>query len=315
MPLDTQAKAILDAMASSGFQLTTEVTPQQMRDGMEAGSAMSSEVEEVAQIEDRTIPGPDGNDLPIRIYWPAGSNPTQDQLPGVVFFHGGGWVVGSIDSHDGQARKLCNTSGAAFVSVDYRLAPENPFPAGMEDCYTALLWTAENGAQLGIDTSRLAVAGDSAGGNLAAVISLLARDRNGPKLAFQLLVYPVCDMETDQWPSMQENKDGPFLTQEIMVWFHNHYLGDADPLDPHISPIRASDHSNLPPALVITAEFDPLRDEGEAYGQALQAAGGSAEIMRVDGLFHGFFGFGDFIDKAKETITYAGKSLGAALQG
>jgi len=312
MPIDPQAQVILDAMAQSDFQLTTEVTPQQIRDGMAAGSMMT-EVADVAKVENTAIPGPDGNDIPIRVYWPADCDPDQDVLPGVVFFHGGGWVLGSIDTHDGQVRKLCNGSGAVFVSVDYRLAPEDPFPAGAEDCYTAAVWVAENGGQFGIDIARLALAGDSAGGNLAAVVSQMARDRQGPEFVFQLLVYPVCDMETARWPSMQENKDGPFLTTEVMEWFHAHYLADNDPTEPYISPIRASNLSNLPSALVITAEYDPLRDEGEAYGQALQDAGVEVEIMRVDGMFHGFFGFGEFIDKAKETMDYASAALRDAL--
>ncbi len=312
MPIDPQAQMILDAMAQSDFQLTTEITPQQMRDGMTAGSMMT-EVADVAKVENTAIPGPDNNDIPIRVYWPMGCDPDQDVLPGVVFFHGGGWVIGSIDTHDGQVRKLCNGSGAVFVSVDYRLAPEDPFPAGAEDCYAAAVWVAQNGGQFGIDTTKLAVAGDSAGGNLAAVVSQMARDRHGPEFLFQLLVYPVCDMETARWPSMQENKDGPFLTTEIMEWFHAHYLADNEPTEPYISPIRASDLSNLPSALVITAEYDPLRDEGEAYGQALQDAGVEVEIMRVDGMFHGFFGFGEFIDKAKETMDYASAALRDAL--
>jgi len=305
---------ILDAMSDGDFQLTTEVSPQQLRDGMAAGSMMM-EPEAVAEVEDLTIPGPDGNELPIRVYWPMGSNPRQDTLPGVVFFHGGGWVLGSIDTHDNQARSLCNTSGAVMVSVDYRLAPENPFPAGAEDCYAATCWVADNGSQFGINTSRLAVAGDSAGGNLATVVSLMARDRNGPQLSFQLLVYPCCDMDISRWPSMQENKEGFFLSTQVMEWFYNHYRGDADTSASYLAPIRADDLSGLPPALVITAEFDPLRDEGEAYGQRLREAGGEAEVMRVDGVFHGFFGFGEFIDKAKETMGYAGATLKRALSG
>lgn len=328
MTLDPQAQMILDAMADSDFQLNAEYTPQQMRDGMTSGS-MLLEADEVGKVEDASFAGPDGNDVPVRVYWPLGAEPNGDPngtpgatLPGVVFFHGGGWVVGSIDTHDNQARKLCNSSGAVVVSVDYRLAPEHPYPAGLNDCYAATEWVAEHGSRFGIDTSRLAVAGDSAGGNLATVVAMLARDRGGPRLAFQLLVYPVCDMDPERWPSMTENAQGYFLTTEIMIWFYGHYMGDTsdpnetggnDPKSPYISPIRADDLSGLPPALVITAEYDPLRDEGEAYGEALRSAGVEAEVLRAGGMFHGFFGFGEFIDKAAETMDYAGQKLKQAL--
>ena len=239
MPLDPQAQMILDAMADSDFQLTTDITPQQIRDDMAAGSMMM-EPADVAEVEDLTIPGPDGNDIPIRVYWPMGTHPRQETLPGTVFFHGGGWVLGSIDTHDGQVRNLCNAAGTVMVSVEYRLAPEDPFPAGAEDCYAATCWVAENGSQFGIDTSRLAVAGDSAGGNLAAVVSQMARDRNGPQLSFQLLVYPCCDLDPSRWPSMQENKEGFLLSTEMVEWFYGHYVGDTDPSEPYLAPVRAA---------------------------------------------------------------------------
>lgn len=313
MPIDPQAQAILDVMAEADFQLTPEVSPQMMREGMKAGAIMR-EPTPVGKVEDRTIPGPDGNEVPVRIYWPEGAGGSAGEgLAGVVFFHGGGWVLGDIDTHDGQVRDLVVKSGAVFVSVDYRLAPEDPFPAGAEDCYAATVWVAEHASELGVDASRLAVAGDSAGGNLAAVVSQMARDRSGPELRFQALVYPCCDMEPSRWPSMKENENGPFLTKEMMEWFYNHYLGDQDRLVPYISPIRADDLSGLPAALIITAEYDPLRDEGEAYGKRLQEAGVEAEIVRVDGMFHGFFGFGDFIDKARECMDDAAVALKKAL--
>lgn len=321
MPIDPQAQVILDAMADADFQLTPDVSPQMMREGMKAG-AIEREPTPVGRVEDRAIAGPDGNEVPVRIYWPEGAGGADSGSggdgsgagsAGVVFFHGGGWVLGDIDTHDGQVRDLVVKSEAVFVSVDYRLAPEDPFPAGAEDCYAAAVWVAEHAAELGIDASRLAVAGDSAGGNLAAVVSQMARERGGPEIKFQLLVYPVCDMEPDRWPSMKENENGPFLTKETMEWFYNHYLGDADPLTPYISPIRADDLSGLPPALIITAEYDPLRDEGEGYGHRLREAGVEAEIVRVDGMFHGFFGFGEFVDKARECMDDAAASLKRAL--
>ena len=295
MPLDSQAEAILAAMSDGGVDMSLDMTPQEMRKMMEQGS-MAMEGEPVAEVKDMVIPGP-AADLKIRVYRPTADDA---KLPCVVFFHGGGWVIGSIDSHDNQVRSMVNKTGAVFVSVDYRLAPEDPFPAAVEDCYAATLWVADNADELGIDAGRIAVAGDSAGGNLAAVTAQQVKERGGPELCMQVLVYPCCDMDTDIYPSMTENKDGPFLTKAIMDWFYNHYMGSADPADPRAAPIRAEDLSGLPPALVITAEMDPLRDEGEAYAQKLNEAGVSAKAVRYDGMFHGFFGFGEFLDKAKE---------------
>ncbi len=338
MPLDSQAAAILEAMSDGGVDLNPDTPPQVMRDGMEQGS-MLMEKEDVALVEDRIIPGPasnPGGELKVRIYNPnppgvgkgdsegnesgdgagdSGGNAAGEKgaAGGVVFFHGGGWVVGSIDTHDGQVRTMVNKTGLVVVSVDYRLAPEDPFPAAPEDCYAAVSWVAENAAELGIDPKRLAVAGDSAGGNLAAVVSQMAKERGGPELCFQLLVYPVCDLEPSLYPSMTENEQGPFLTRALMEYFYRHYMGDHDPADPMAAPIRAEDLSGLPPALVITAEMDPLRDEGEAYYKRLKDAGVVAEYICYDGMFHGFFGFGAFIDRAAQAQEDVAKRLIAAV--
>jgi acetyl esterase len=234
-------------------------------------------------------------------------------LPGIVYFHGGGFVIGNLDSHDGTCRALANASGCAVVSVDYRLAPEHRFPAAPEDCYAALRFVAERGAELGIDARRLAVAGDSAGGNLAAVTALLARERRGPDVRFQLLVYPVADHAFDT-PSYRDNAEGYFLSAAMMRWFWGHYLerpeqGD----DPLASPLRAKDLAGLPPALVITAEYDPLRDEGEAYAARLKQAGVAAELLRYDGQIHGFFSLFDALDDGRAAVERAGAALRAAL--
>jgi acetyl esterase len=211
-------------------------------------------------------------------------------------------VIGNIETHDVPVRRLANLVPAVVVSVDYRLAPEHPFPAAPQDCYAATAWAAANIGQYGGDGSRLAVAGDSAGGNLAAVVAQMARDQGGPPIAFQLLVYPAVDARMTH-ASITENGDGYLLTKGFMEWFYGHYLpkeSDAD--DPLVSPIKASSLASLPPALVLTAEFDPLRDEGEAYAAALQAAGGTASAKRYDGMIHGFIQLGGVVDRNRELM-------------
>ncbi len=311
MALDPTAKAVMEMMEDNGvsFKGISSMTAVELRTMMQTGELP---VEDVARTEDRVIPGADGTELPIRIYWPSTSN---EPLPVVVFFHGGGWVIGGIDSHDGQVREMVNRTAMVYVSVDYRLAPEARFPASAEDCYAATQWVAANAAVIGADADRLGVAGDSAGGNLAAVVALMARDRGGPAIAHQLLIYPCCDMDSNAWPSQTENGTGYFLTKESMDWFYDQYADVADRDNPYASPIKAADLSSLPPACVITAEYDPLRDEGEAYGARLQEAGVACEVHRYDGMFHGFFGMTLAIPgavAAQETATAAVK---AALSG
>ncbi len=309
MPLDPAAKAMLDGMKAMGIELYTPgLTATEMRDQMEARK-VPMPVEEVARTEDRTVPGPDGNEVPVRIYWPAGDGP----FPVVVFFHGGGWVIGGIESHDGTVRSLVNKTGAVFVSVDYRLAPEHRFPAAPEDCYAATVWTVEHAAELNVDASRLAVAGDSAGGNLAAVVPLMARDRGGPAIAFQLLVYPCTDFDVEAYPSMSDNREGYFLTQDAMVFFYGHYVEDADKTNPYAAPIKAESPAGLPPALVITAEFDPLRDEGEAYAARLREAGVPVTATRYDGQIHGFFSMTAMLPRAVDAQDEAAAALRTAL--
>jgi len=237
----------------------------------------------IHSIENRTIPGPEG-DIPIRIYRPSDA----EKLPVLIWFHGGGWVLHSVENGELTCRKFANDVECVVVSVDYRLAPETPYPGAIDDCAAATTWVAESAAELGIDPTRIAVAGDSAGGNLAACVAYRARE-NGPELVFQLLIYPVTDANFDR-PSYLDNAEGYLLTRHAMQWFWDCYVPDhAQRTEPDAAPLQADDLSGLPPAHIITAEFDPLRDEGEAYGAALQAAGVEVETLRYDGMAHAFF--------------------------
>jgi acetyl esterase len=304
MPLDPQAKQMMDQITAAGMPALDEMSVPEARQAIQAMVAMGAEPPPVAAVTNRTIPGPAG-EIPVRIYTPAGTGP----FPALVYFHGGGWVIGSLDTHDGTCRELANGAGCVVVSVDYRLAPENKFPAAAEDAYAATKWVFANAAALGADARRVAIGGDSAGGNLAAVVALMARDRGGPPLAFQLLVYPVTDAARDT-PSYVDNADGYFLTAKAMAWFWNHYLPrPADGENPYASPLRAADVSGLAPALVITAEFDPLRDEGEAYARRLEKAGVAVRLTRYDGMIHGFFGMGRMLEQGKQAMAEAVKNL------
>jgi acetyl esterase len=305
MPLDPTTEALLAQMAEAEAPAMTEVPPPAAREMYRAMQPPAPEIE-VGAVEDRSVPGPDG-DVPIRVYRPAGDGPFGLH----VFFHGGGWVIGDLDTHDADCRELCVGAGVVVVAVDYRLAPEHPFPAAPEDCYAATVWAAEHAGELGARPGPISVGGDSAGGNLAAVVSLLARDRGGPEIALQLLVYPVTDAAMDT-ASFTENGDGYMLTAEGMHWFWDHYCTEADRTDPRASPMRAPDLSGLPRALVMTAEYDPLRDEGEAFARRLQEAGVTAEAQRYDGLIHGFFSMGRMIPAARQGIEAACAALRAA---
>ena len=304
MPLDPQAKAILDQFASMGGPQLHEMSVAQARELILGMVALAGEPESIARIENRTVPGPAG-EIPIRIYAPVGTAP----FPVLVYFHGGGWVIGNLDTHDGICRSLANRVGCLVVSVDYRLAPEHTFPAAPEDCYAATRWLAEHAGSLGGDKGRIAVGGDSAGGNLAAVGALMARDRGGPKLAFQLLVYPATDTDFET-RSYRENAEGYFLTRADMVWFWNHYAPrDEDRRNPYASPLRAASLRGLPPALVITAEFDPLCDDGNAYAARLREDGVPVRLSRQDGLIHGFFQMGAVIDRGRASVDEAARAL------
>jgi acetyl esterase len=304
MALDPQARAILDQMAAMGNQPINELSVSEARQNASAMAAMQDAPEAVAAVEDRTLAGP-GGDLPIRIYVPFGKGP----FPVVMYFHGGGWVIGGIESSDGLCRMLVNASGCIVVSVDYRLAPEHRFPAAADDAFAATLWVAENAAGFGGDPSLIAVSGDSAGGNLAAVVAQNARDRGKPAIGFQLLIYPVADGACNT-PSYSENAEGYFLTRDAMQWFWNHYVPKAsDRILPGASPLRASNFADLPPALVITAEYDPLRDEGERYAELMRAAGTPVHLTRYDGMIHGFFTMSGLIDQGKTAMRQAAAAL------
>ena len=308
MSVHPQVKQLLDALAQAAGPPLDQLSPAEARQAYKLLSAMD-QGEEVSRVDDRALPAVD-RDIPVRVYTPAAADGVDAPL--LLWIHGGGWVLGDLDTADATARALANRSGAVVVSVDYRLAPEHPAPAALDDCAAALSWCLENAELLGIDAARVAVGGDSAGGNLAAALCLRERDEFGPQLAFQLLVYPVTDC-TMSHPSIEENGEGYFLTSATMRWFIDHYLGDLDPKDPSVSPLHASDLSGLPPALVITASLDPLRDEGEAYAAALREAGTPVELVRYDGMIHGFVGMAALLDDGREALDRAGAALRSAL--
>lgn len=308
MALDPQARGLLDQFAAAEGPPLNELSPSEAREVAAGLAELGGPGEPVAGVVDRTVPGPAG-DVPVRVYTPEGEGP----FPALVYLHGGGWVIGNPDLVDSACRMLTNRSGAVVVSVDYRMAPEHKFPAPLEDCYAAVRWVADHGEELGADPSRLAVGGDSAGGNLSIGVCLLARERGGPPLAAQLLVYPVTDHSFDT-PSYRENGQDYFLTTDMMVWFWDHYLrSEEDGDDPLASPLRAPDLSGLPPAVVVTAEYDPLRDEGEAFAQRLEEAGVPVTRKRHDGQIHGFFTMLGVMDAGRQAVEDAGKALRQAL--
>ncbi len=282
MPVHPEAQQLLAALEAAGLPPFEHMTVPQAREATKGFIDLQGEPEEIA-TEDRKIPGPAG-EIPIRVYTPAGEGPK----PVIVYFHGGGWVIGELDTVDNPLRRIANRTGAVVVSVDYRLAPEHRYPAAFDDSYAATAWVAEHAAELGGDPERIAVCGDSAGGNLAAAVAIAARDRQGPRLTAQLLIYPVTDFGFTT-ESYEQNGEGYLLTKGSMQWFWAHYLGAQDlGKDPYACPARADDLSGLPPAFVATAEFDPLRDEGEAYAANLRIAGVDVTAKRYDGMLHGF---------------------------
>jgi len=307
VPLDPQARILLDQLELAGTPPMSERTPEEARAGFVMLAAVAGLAEEPVPTEDRTVPGPAGG-IPVRIYRPRADAP----LPVVVYFHGGGFVIGDIATHDTTCQRLAAGVPAVVVSVDYRLAPEHRFPAAVVDCDAATAWVAAHASELGGDPARLAVAGDSAGGNLSAVVARRARDAGGPPIAFQLLVYPVTDMRCTL-PSHTENGTGYLLDTDAITWFMDNYFADADRLQPDASPLLVEDLSGLPPAFVLTAEFDPLRDEGEAYAERLRAAGVSVTTSRYDGMIHGFYGLDSVFDSAKKATAETVSALRDAL--
>jgi acetyl esterase len=307
MPLDPQAQAMLDLIASMNAPPLGSLSAAETREGSRAPLAPVEEREQLHSVEDRTIPGPAG-EIPVRVYTPS----AEPDLPLLVYFHGGGWVIGSLDMEDVAHRSIANQTGCVIVSVDYRLAPEDPFPASIDDCYAATVWAAEHAAELGADPSRVAVGGWSAGGNLAAVVAQLTRDGGGPALVHQVLVCPATDHYSGslERPSYNDNAEGYLLTRDAMIWFWDHYIGvDGDADDAKAAPIRATDLSGLAPATVLTMEFDPLRDEGADYADRMSEAGVAVKYLNYEGQMHTSYSSSLAIDRGKDIVAEVSASL------
>lgn len=299
MPVDPQIQTLLDR--GTGVPATHTLPVAEARRQYEARIALMAPPAPVAKIVERSIDGP-GGPLKLRIYTPVGSGP----FPLMMFFHGSGFVLCSLDTHDGMCRNLAAGIGCVVVSVDYRLAPEHKFPNGPDDCLAATLWAAAHAAELGTYPARIMLAGDSAGGNMAAVTALRLRDEGGPELCGQMLLYPVTDYHTPGTPSYDQNADGYGLTRDTMKWFWEHYLTNpVEAESPYASPLRARDFSGLPPAFVMSAEYDPLRDEAEHYGERLRAAGVPTVITRRPGMNHGFLFWAGVVAKADDAMAEA----------
>ena len=300
MPLDPQVQAMRDQRERDRVPPLYAMSLVEARAADLASiRAARSEPEPVYEVANLTIPGP-GGELPLRLYRPSGERP----LPALLYFFGGGWVLGTIDTADGVSRSLANSSGALVVVVGYRLAPEHPFPAAADDCYATVRWVAEHAAEIGADPGRLAVGGDSAGGNLAAGVALRARSC-GPALASQLLVYPNTDQLADD-QSMRAADDPYLFNRHSVAWYRQHYLTDpGDAANPLASPLLAESLAGLPPALVITAEYDPLRDQGEAYARRLAAEGVPVTLSRYPGMAHGFFTMAGTVSASRDAIAQA----------
>lgn len=309
MPLDPQVQKVLDIMAAAGGKPIGEASVAEARAAAWGWLEFAGPGEPVAKVENRFIPGPTA-DLPVRIYTPAGKWP----LPAIVAFHGSGWVISNIDHCDATHRELCNRSGCVVVAVNYQKAPEHKFPTPLNDCYAAVQWVVANAAALGIDPAKVGVGGDSAGGNLATAVCIRARDEGGPTIAFQMLVYPAVDCRFDT-PSMRENAEGYLLTTDAVKWFWGQYLAKPeDAANPLASPLRCADLSRLPPAIVVTAEFDPLRDEGELYADRLAAAGVPTIKRRYDGMVHAFYWMGGHVDGCHRLIADLGRDIQGLLE-
>ncbi len=302
MALHPQCKAFLDQLASMGGPPLHEMTPRDAR-AMALPPDLAGPERPLHSVADRRVPGP-GGEIPIRVYTPApGSG-----LPGLIYFRGGGFVLGTLSSADRTCRELAHLSGRVVVSVDYRLAPEHPFPAAVDDAYAATTYVVDHASEFGIDAGQVAIGGESAGANLATVVALRSLRSGGPALAFQLLVYPLVDFADDS-PSMREFADGHFITSDMLLYFERHYLGNVQNRQhPDASPLTA-DLRGLPPAFVITAECDPLRDQGEAYARKLAQAGVRVTAKRYDGMIHPFVSLAGIVDGGKVALTDAAAAL------
>ena len=294
MALDPQVEALLAELARTPTTPIQQLTPEQGRRQMLNATAGLGKARDIHSVYDQVI-----GDLSVRVYRPESAEP----LPIVLYFHGGGWVLGSIDTHDGYCRALADSAQAVVVSAEYRLAPEHVFPTAAEDCFAATVWAATHASEIGGDPLRLAVAGDSAGGNLAAAVALMARDRDALSIALQVLIYPITDHDFET-ASYRELADGYMLTRDAMIWFWDQYCPNLDDRShPYASPIRASDLAGLAPALVLTAGFDPLRDEGAAYARELESSGVPVTFKNYAGMIHGFTRRFAALDTASTALT------------
>jgi acetyl esterase len=309
--LDPDAAAVFEAFLEAGRPPYETVSPVEARELYLKGRVVTNpEPPELKSVAPLAIPSSIGS-IPARIYTPVELRQAGGLAPGLVFFHGGGWVIGDLDSHDVVCRKLADEGQLIVISVDYRLAPEHKFPAAVDDAITATKWIAGNARQLGIDASRLMVGGDSAGGNLAAVVAIAARDGNGPAIAGQVLIYPATDFAMTH-PSHREPETSLLLTHSVIRWFRDHYLtGAADIGDWRASPARAATFARLPPAYVLTAGADPLRDEGDEYAKRLKEAGVAVTYRTFPGQFHGFFTMGKLLPQANIAAAQIGAWLKA----
>ncbi|MBM3642739.1 MAG: alpha/beta hydrolase [Alphaproteobacteria bacterium] len=312
MALDPESRRLLDLAAAANRPVWHTLSPEAARaQYMALRPASQGPRPAGVTVVDRTIPGP-GGALPVRLYRPA-SAPADAALPGLVFAHGGGWVFGNLDSHDVLCAQLALDAGIAVFAIDYRLAPETRFPGAFDDVVAGLAWVAANGASVGIDPARLAISGDSAGGNLAAAACLWARDHGGPALRLQILAYPVTDALA-RAESYRTYDDGYGLGAATMEWFFDHYTPDrAIRGDWRVSPLRAASLAGLPPALVITAGYDPLRDEGRAYAFRLQREGTLADLHEFGGMLHGFLSTPMLLHGARRGAALCAAALREAL--
>jgi len=313
MPLDPHLAAVLQMAQSAGQKPIYAGTVQEGRDAyrqMTHGSRTPEQIVPVSRVEDTRVDGAAGA-LQARVYRPDASGP----LPTVAYFHGGGWVIGDLDTHDNMCRDLCRAAQAVVVSVDYRLAPEHPFPSAAEDAIASTRAIAQRLDEFG-GGPVLGVAGDSAGGNLSAVVTQQLRGAADVSLAAQFLIYPATDHPEASYPSVEENGKGYFLEQETMQWFLNHYIQNwGDTKDPRLAPMQAASLADLPPALVLVAEFDPLRDSGIAYARALQNAGNRCELIQAAGMLHGFFDMGRWSPAAQTIVQNSMQRFGRMLRG
>jgi acetyl esterase len=314
MALDSDAERVLEMVRQSGRPPYETLTPPEARAlFLAAREVLAPEPALVAETRELSAPGENGAQIPLRLYRGA-TAASGEPVPALVYFHGGGWVIGDLDTHDSLCRHLANAARCVVVSVDYRLAPEDKFPAAVEDCYAATSWLAEAGGGLGIDSERIAVGGDSAGGNLAAVVCLIARDRGTPKICYQVLLYPAVECAMTH-SSHERFAEGFLLTRSTMRWFYDHYLRrPGDVADWRASPLRADDLSGLPPALVLTAGNDVLGDEGQAYARRLQEHGVAVEFRHYPDQIHGFLTMGKIVRAAQPALDEIAAGLRAAFE-